>query len=107
MMNMIQKMIQEKKDYREYKDRVNQLPQDYSKVMKGIEKYMWSYAKDAKMFEHIQSVLEMFENGASEGLPISNVIGEDVVTFADNILAEIQEDTWMYDMRKKLRNVLK
>lgn len=106
MINMIQKMVQEKKDYRDYKNRVNQLPEQYKKAMNAIEKYMWNYAKGSGMFEHIKGILEMFESGVSEGLTVREVVGNDLADFADGIIAEIPEETWIHDMRKKLRSTL-
>lgn len=73
-------------------------------AMNAIEKYMWNYAR---MFEHIKGILEMFELGVSEGLTVHEVVGEDLADFADGIIAEIPEDTWIHDMRKKLRSTLK
>lgn len=35
---MLKKMMQEKREYRAYKKRVNKLPEEYRKAMKAIEK---------------------------------------------------------------------
>jgi len=101
---MIKKMIQEKREYRAYKQRVENLPEEYRKAMKAIEEYMWNFAKGAGMLEHLKNILEMFENSASEGLSVRDVVGEDIAEFADSLLAEFPEETWMDKMRKKLRD---
>lgn len=101
---MIKKMIQEKREYRAYKKRVNNLPEEYRKAMKAIENYMWSYAKGSGMLELLRNILEMFENSASDGLSVKDVVGDDIAEFADSILAEFPEETWMDKMRKKLRD---
>lgn len=101
---MIKKMIQEKREYRAYKKRVNNLPEEYKKAMKAIENYMWSYAKGSGMLELLRNILEMFENSASDGLSVRDVVGDDIAEFADSILAEFPEETWMDKMRKKLRD---
>ena len=101
---MIKKMIQEKREYRAYKQRVENLPGEYRKAMKAIEEYMWNFAKGAGMLEHLKNILEMFENSASEGLSVRDVVGEDIAEFADSLLAEFPEETWMDKMRKKLRD---
>lgn len=101
---MIKKMIQEKREYRAYKKRVNNLPEEYRKAMKAIENYMWSYAKGSGMLELLRNILEMFENSASDGLSVRDVVGDDIAEFADSILAEFPEETWMDKMRKKLRD---
>lgn len=101
---MIKKMIQEKREYRAFKKRVNNLPEEYRKAMKAIENYMWSYAKGSGMLELLRNILEMFENSASDGLSVRDVVGDDIAEFADSILAEFPEETWMDKMRKKLRD---
>ncbi|WP_338786323.1 DUF1048 domain-containing protein [Metabacillus sp. FJAT-53654] len=101
---MIKKMIQEKREYRDYKKRVDNLPEEYRKAMKAIENYMWNYAKGSGMLELLKSILDMFENSASDGLSVRDVVGDDIAEFADSLLAEFPEETWMDKMRKKLRD---
>ncbi|OAS85367.1 MULTISPECIES: DUF1048 domain-containing protein [Metabacillus] len=101
---MIKKMIQEKREYRDYKKRVDNLPEEYRKAMKAIENYMWNYAKGSGMLELLKNILDMFENSASDGLSVRDVVGDDIAEFADSLLAEFPEETWMDKMRKKLRD---
>lgn len=101
---MIKKMIQEKQEYRAYKKRMNKLPEEYRKAMKAIENYMWNYAKGSGMLALLKNILEMFENSASDGLSVRDVVGDDIAEFADSLLAEFPEETWMDKMRKKLRD---
>ena len=42
----------------------------------------------------------MFENSASDGLSVRDVVGNILVEFADSLLAEFPEETWMDKMRK-------
>ena len=104
---MFKKMIQEKREYRAYKKRVNELPEEYRKAMKAIESYLWNFAKGSGMFQLLQNILEMFENSASDGLSVRDVVGNDIAEFADSLLAEFPEETWMDKMRNKLRNSIK
>lgn len=100
---MIKKMIQEKREYRAYKTRVNKLPEEYKKAMNAIENYMWNYAKGSGMLELLKNILEMFENSASDGLSVRNVVGDDIAEFADTLLAEFPEKTWMDKNEKKIK----
>ncbi|MED4295980.1 DUF1048 domain-containing protein [Priestia megaterium] len=101
---MFKKMIGEKREYRVYKERVNQLPEDYKKAMKAIESYMWNFAKGAGMLELLKNIVEMFENSASDGLNVRDVVGNDIAEFADSFLAEFPEETWIDKLRNKLRD---
>jgi DNA-binding ferritin-like protein (Dps family) len=49
---MFKKMFQEKREYREYKSRINVLPEEHKKAMNAIEKYMWTFAKGSSMLEY-------------------------------------------------------
>ncbi|MED4235852.1 DUF1048 domain-containing protein [Priestia megaterium] len=100
---MFKKMIGEKREYRVYKERVNELPEEYKKAMKAIESYMWNFAKGAGMLELLKNILEMFENSASDGLNVRDVVGNDIAEFADSFLAEFPEETWIDKLRNKLR----
>ncbi|MDP9580488.1 UNVERIFIED_ORG: DNA-binding ferritin-like protein (Dps family) [Bacillus sp. 1751] len=104
---MFKKMIGEKREYRVYKERVNQLPEEYKKAMKAIESYMWNFAKGAGMLELLKNILEMFENSASDGLNVRDVVGNDIAEFADSFLAEFPEETWIDKLRNKLRESIK
>jgi len=97
-------MIGEKREYRVYKERVNQLPEEYKKAMKAIESYMWNFAKGAGMLELLKNILEMFENSASDGLNVRDIVGNDIAAFADSFLAEFPEETWIDKLRNKLRD---
>ncbi|MGE1198638.1 DUF1048 domain-containing protein [Priestia megaterium] len=101
---MFKKMIGEKREYRVYKERVNQLPEEYKKAMKAIESYMWNFAKGPGMLELLKNILEMFENSASDGLNVRDVVGNDIAEFADSFLAEFPEETWIDKLRNKLRD---
>ncbi|WML44391.1 DUF1048 domain-containing protein [Neobacillus sp. PS3-40] len=104
---MFKKMIQEKREYRAYQKRVNELPEEFRVAMKAIESYMWNFAKGSGMFELLKNILEMFENSANDGLSVRDVVGSDIAEFADSLLAEFPEETWMDKMRKKLRDSIK
>jgi len=101
---MFKKMIGEKREYRAYRSRVDALPDEYRKAMTAIEKYMWSFARGAGMLRLLENILEMFENSASDGLRVKEVVGHDIAGFCDALLAEFPEETWMDKMRKKLRD---
>jgi len=100
---MFKKWREEKKEYRIYRKRVDALPEAYRKAMQAIEHYMWHFAKGAGMFALVNSILEMFESSANDGLHVREVVGDDIAAFADSLLAEFPEETWMDKMRKKLR----
>ncbi|MBC1482239.1 DUF1048 domain-containing protein [Listeria sp. FSL L7-1485] len=107
MFNWYKKYRAEKRDYKLYKKRIDDLPEDYRQAMKAIETYLWSFAKGAGMFYILKNVLEMFENAAADKLELKEVVGDDLAEFADNLLLEFPEETWLDKERKKLRKSMK
>ncbi|GAK47845.1 Lmo0720 protein [Secundilactobacillus oryzae JCM 18671] len=71
--------------------------------MKAIEKYFWTMAKGDGMMRILISVLELFENAVADDSPISAVVGDDIAEFADTILADYPEETWLDKQRNALR----
>ncbi|MBC1591870.1 DUF1048 domain-containing protein [Listeria welshimeri] len=107
MFKWYKKYREEKRDYKLYKKRIAALPEDYKTAMTAIETYLWNFAKGAGMFEILKNVLEMFENAAADNLELKAVIGDDLAEFADNLLNEYPEETWMDKQRTKLRDSIK
>lgn len=97
MFNWYKKYREEKRDYKQYKKRIAALPEDYKTAMKAIETYLWNFAKGAGMFE----------NAAADNLELKAVVGDDLAEFADNLLSEFPEETWMDKQRQKLRDSIK
>ncbi|MPQ24505.1 DUF1048 domain-containing protein [Bacillus paralicheniformis] len=88
MMEMFKKMIGDKKEYRTMMTRVKALPEDYQFVFKKIQNYMWRFSAGSGMdMLHIQyELIELFEAGAAEGRQVLEITGEDVASFADELV---------------------
>ncbi|WP_435920908.1 DUF1048 domain-containing protein [Paenibacillus sp. DYY-L-2] len=89
MMEMFKKMLSDKKEYKKMMARVEALPEDYKFVFKKIQNYMWSFTAGNGMdMLHIQyELIELFEAGASEGRQVLDITGDDVASFADELVA--------------------
>lgn len=86
---MFKKMLGDKKEYKKMMARVEALPEDYKFVFKKIQNYMWSFTAGNGMdMLHIQyELIELFEAGASEGRQVLDITGDDVASFADELVA--------------------
>lgn len=94
----IKKMIESKREYRQQMERADLLPEDYRFVYKKIVASMWGFvAGDGyDMMEIHAGLLELFEEGASQGKPVLEVTGEDVAVFCEELLrnAKTQTGKW-------------
>ena len=87
--------LEEKKEYRQMMKRVNALPDDYRFAYKKMQNYLYSYGctdgdvgafvdNSTNMFTDL---LELFEQSAAAGVPVQEVIGEDLAGFCDELSA--------------------
>jgi DNA-binding ferritin-like protein (Dps family) len=102
VLELIKKMIGDKKEYREQMARAEALPEDYRFVFEKIHGYMWSFAggDGSDMLNTQRELLELFEDGAADGKHVLDVTGEDVVGFCDEFMRDTKK--WTDNFRNKL-----
>lgn len=107
MIKRIQKMIADKKEYKEQMARIEAMPEDYRFVFEKMQGYMWSFAggDGSDMLITQQELIELFETSAAEGKHVLEVTGEDVAGFCDEFIRDTKK--WTDNYREKLnRNLL-
>lgn len=104
MIKLIQKMIGDKKEYKEQLARVEALPEDYKFVFEKIQGYMWSFAggDGSEMLKTQQELIELFETSAADGKHVLEVTGEDVAGFCDEFIRDTKK--WTDNYREKLNH---
>ncbi|WP_313804075.1 DUF1048 domain-containing protein [Cytobacillus sp.] len=108
MMEMFKKLIGDKKEYKMMMARVEALPEEYQYVYKKIQNYMWNFTAGNGMdMLHIQyELIDLFEAGAADGRQVLEITGEDVASFADELVANAK--TYVDKYRKDLnQDILK
>ncbi|EEK49750.1 hypothetical protein bcere0002_31890 [Bacillus cereus ATCC 10876] len=111
MLEMFKKLIGDKKEYKMMMARVEALPEDYQFVFKKIQNYMWNFSAGNGMdMLHIQyELIDLFEAGAAEGRQVLDITGDDVASFADELVANAKTYVSKYredlneSIMKKLR----
>ncbi|SFK31719.1 DNA-binding ferritin-like protein (Dps family) [Halobacillus dabanensis] len=86
----IREIIEGKKEWRAHVSRVKKLPQDYQIVYKEIQKYLFKVGPvDLNEGNGLLSeILSFFEEGASAGKGVLEVIGTDVAAFCDDLIKD-------------------
>lgn len=79
--------LDEKRSYRTFMKRVNNLPKEYRFAFKKILKY--SYYTDFCGFnmDMFTDLLELFETNSAQGKSVLEVIGKDVTGFCDELIS--------------------
>ncbi|MFZ2538026.1 MAG: DUF1048 domain-containing protein [Oscillospiraceae bacterium] len=76
---------QDKKAYKEYKQHVENLPEEYQIVMKAVQKYIWTAGSMDGSLDTIYKIIELFEEGVVDGKKVLDITGSDVAAFAKNM----------------------
>jgi len=109
-MNIIKKMIGSLEDKRKWKAmeaRAKALPSEYHNAYKAIQKYMWTTGgpTDWKECSRIfNGIIDLFEEGAAEGKKVTDLTGEDVASFCDELVKDTK--TWSDKYGTKLNDTV-
>lgn len=107
MLDFINKLIGDKKEYKEQMARVAALPEDYRFVYEKIQNYMWSFAGGSGMgmLKTQYELIDLFEEGVAENKRVLDVTGEDVAGFCDELICG--NKLWIDRQREKINLGLK
>lgn len=88
MLEMFKKLIFDKKEYKMMMTRVEALPEDYQFVFKKIQNYLWNFSAGSGMdMLYMQyELIDLFEAGAADGRQVLEITGNDVASFADELV---------------------
>lgn len=105
-MNFFEKIIGSLDDKREWKAmeaRAKVLPSEYRNAYKAIQKYLFSFGVPSNWKDTSRifgGILDLFEEGAAEGKKVTDLTGEDVAAFCDDLVMD--EKTWKDKYREDL-----
>ncbi|HAM80909.1 DUF1048 domain-containing protein [Ornithinibacillus bavariensis] len=111
MLEMFKKLIGDKKEYKMMMARVDALPEDYQFVFKKIQNYMWNFAtgNGMDMLQMQYELIDLFEEGAAEGRQVLDITGDDVASFADELVANAKTYVAKYreDLNQSIQDRLR
>lgn len=101
--------LEDKKRYRQYKARIEALPEPYGAVTKALQRYfMYSGAvmdgeTALKMFDDFA---DLWERAAADGTPVHEIVGDDPVDFADAFAQAYTGRRWIDKERARLTKAI-
>jgi DNA-binding ferritin-like protein (Dps family) len=109
-MSFMEKIIgslADKREWRAMEARAKALPSEYRNAYNAIQKYMWTAGgpinwKDISRI--FNGILDLFEEGAAEGKKVTDLTGEDVAAFCDELVKD--SETWRDKYRAKLNDTI-
>ncbi|MBK8445691.1 MAG: DUF1048 domain-containing protein [Micropruina sp.] len=94
--------LEEKKQYRQAKARLKNLPAPYRAAAEAVERYLMvagGIARGDVVVRMYVDLVDLFEQSAADGTPIRDVVGEDPVDFVDTFVANYGDGSWMNKCR--------
>lgn len=98
-----------KKRWRHLKARKQQLPESHRKAHDAVERYLMYSAgisDGAIVTAMAEDLLELFEQGAADGTPVSAIVGDDPVEFAEEFARNYSEGAWINKERARLNEAI-
>ncbi|WP_285244675.1 DUF1048 domain-containing protein [Pseudarthrobacter sp. fls2-241-R2A-127] len=95
----------DKKRWRRYKARKEQLPGPYRTTIDALERY-FTYAgaivKGDVLMQMLEDLADLVEGAAADGTPVRSIVGEDPVEFAEAFISNYSDGQWINKERKRL-----
>ncbi len=106
--DMAKGWTEQKRRYRRYKARTEQLPADYHTAIDALERYMEFFGprKADSLLSMLEDLADLFEQSAANGTPIRAVVGANPVEFAETFLRNYPEGQWISRERQRLTNAV-
>jgi DNA-binding ferritin-like protein (Dps family) len=101
--------LEDKRRYRQYKARTEQLPADYRTTIDALQRYMQVFGPSDKadsLLAMLEDLADLFEQSAADATPIRDVVGEDPAEFVEAFLANYPGGQWINRERQRLRDAI-
>ena len=101
--------LEQKKQYRQYKARIEGLAEPYGTVAKALQRYFMYYAgitdgeTSLKMFDDFA---DLWERAAADGTPVRAIVGDDPVEFAETFADAYAGKQWIDKERDRLSKAI-
>jgi DNA-binding ferritin-like protein (Dps family) len=102
------KQKRQKRRYRQFKARTEQLPANYQTAIDALVRYMYRFgpATGDAVLSMLEDLADLFEQSAANETPVRAVVGENPVEFAEAFLRNYPEGQWMSRERERLTNAI-
>ena len=97
--------LEQKKQYRQYRARMEALPAPYADVAKAIYRYFMyngGLVDGDTIITMMGDFVELWERAAADGTPVREIVGDDPVDFADTFAEAYTGKRWIDKERARL-----
>lgn len=101
--------LDDKKQYRRYRERLRALPTSYRTAAEGLDRYL-TYAggitDGGVLVKMVDDLATLFEGAAADGTSVRDVVGDDPVAFAEDFLSTYKDAQWITRERTRLAETI-
>jgi DNA-binding ferritin-like protein (Dps family) len=97
--------LEQKKQYRQYKARIDALPEPYHAVAKALERYLMycgGVVDGDTLITMFGDFADLWERAAADGTPVRAIVGDDPVEFAETFAGAYTGRKWLDKERARL-----
>jgi DNA-binding ferritin-like protein (Dps family) len=101
--------LEQKKQYKQAKTRIDALPDPYGEVAKAIHHYLLiqgGVTDGDTMVQMFVDLADLWERAALDGAPVRDIVGDDPVDFAETFAQAYVGKRWIDKERKRLIDVV-
>jgi DNA-binding ferritin-like protein (Dps family) len=101
--------LEQKRQYKQYKARKEQLPAGYRNAINAVERYVTYYGAIVKgdvMLAMLDDLGDLFEQSAANGTSIREIVGDDPVGFAESFVQNYSDGQWINKERERLTKAI-
>ncbi|MFC5788976.1 DUF1048 domain-containing protein [Agromyces tardus] len=102
--------LEQKKQYRQYKARIEALAEPYRSAAKAFERYFMYYGgivDGDTLVTMLGDFADLWERAAIDGTPVSAIVGDDPVEFAETFTQAYGGAQWIDKERARLTKAIK
>jgi len=99
----ITKVIGPKRQWRAYKARVQQLPENYRTAVEAIERYLMHFVPTDgdSVVSQFEDLADLFERAAADGTPIREIVGDNPVEFVETFAQNYTKGGYVPDRARE------
>jgi DNA-binding ferritin-like protein (Dps family) len=101
--------LEQKKQYKQYKARIEALPEPYGTVAKALQRYLMYYGgvtDGATVLTMLGDLADLWERAAADGTSVHEIVGEDSVEFAETFAQAYTGRQWIDKERARLTKAI-
>lgn len=101
--------FEDKKRWRQYKARKEQLPASYRTAIEGLERYFMyagAIVKGDVLMQMLEDLADLIDRAAADRTPIRDIVGQEPVEFAEAFIQNYVDGQWINKERKRLEETI-